>query len=79
MNHIDLNLNFSIMTINIRGLRSDKKRKVFYNWLHNNGGKNSIIFVQEAHCTLSIMSKWSKEWKGQCFYSHGDSNKCGVM
>ena len=25
------------------------------------------------------MSKWSKEWKGQCFYSHGDSNKCGVM
>ena len=55
------------------------KKKEFFNWLGSNNGHNSVTFVQEAHCDHKITDKWTKEWGGPAFYSHGSSNKCGVI
>ena len=59
-----------LKTINARGLRANKTRK-FFNWLGSHDGHNSITFVQEAHCDSNVEKKWSKEWSGQMFFSHG--------
>ena len=44
-------MSISIATININGLRDDKKRRTLIDWLISK--KINVICVQETHCTFS--------------------------
>jgi exonuclease III len=67
-------ISISIATININGLRDDKKRRTFFDWLISK--KINVICVQETHCTFSEIESWQNLWKssGGC----ESSWNCGV-
>ena len=66
-------LDFSVITLNVRGLRDHRKRIKMFNWCLKTGGKNSIYLLQEAHCTKEIETEWGQQWKGDSFFSFGTS------
>jgi exonuclease III len=67
-------MSISIATININGLRDDKKRRTFFDWLISK--KINVICVQETHCTFSEIESWQNLWKS----SGGCASRwnCGV-
>ena len=68
----------SFLSLNVRGLRDNKKRtKVLY-WLEN-VKKSDIIFLQETHSSPEVETIWFKNWPGKCFFSHGSTNSRGVL
>ena len=71
------NINLSIGTYNCRGLRGDRNRNKIFEWLR--GKEYDIVFLQEAHCTKQDECKWSNEWNGKIYYSHGSREARGVM
>ena len=36
--------------------------------------KYEIMGLQDTHSTSANVKIWEKEWGGQCFWSHGQSN-----
>jgi exonuclease III len=54
-------MSISIANININGLRDDKKRRTFFDWLISK--KINVICVQETHCTFSEIGSWQNLWK----------------
>ena len=42
-------LKFSILSLNVKGLRNNIKQHKIYHWIEENNGLNSIIFLQESH------------------------------
>ena len=43
---------FKLLSLNVRGIRSAKKRKALFMWL--NVRKYDIIFLQETYCTAEV-------------------------
>jgi len=76
---------FSVITLNINGLRSNpgKRKALFYGLLI---GRYDIVCLQETHHeSLGEARKWAEEgsgagspWVGPCFWSHLTSQSCGV-
>ena len=50
----------SIASINVKGLGNNRKRREVFNWLRNK--RQSIYFLQEAHCTEQNVDLWRSEW-----------------
>ena len=71
------NVNFKLLSLNVRGIRSSTKRKAFFLWL--NKQKADIIFLQETYCTKEVEAIWKTQYKGKVFYSHGTNHSHGVM
>ena len=46
------NLNFKILSLNVRGIRSFDKRKALFHWLSKE--KSNIIFLQETYSTQKL-------------------------
>ena len=66
-----------VATLNVSGLRNDKKRKSVFTWLRSLG--YDVIFLQETHCHLRRDEKrWSLEWDGQSIWSKGTNKSRGV-
>ena len=76
-NNINFNLNFSCISLNIRGLNKSIKRRKLFRWLHNS--KSDIIFLQETYSDPNIESYWRAEWGGDVYFSHGTKHSRGVM
>ena len=71
------NCNFSLVSQNARGLRTDRnKRETIFNYLK---AKGDIVFLQETHSTPESEIIWKNESGCEAFFSHGASNSCGVM
>ena len=70
---------FSVITLNVRGIRNYKKRIKLYNWLFKHGGNNCVIYLQEAHCTPETKKQWQQQWQGQSHFSYGTSQSGGVI
>ena len=69
----------NLLSLNVRGLRSAKKRREIFRWLKRYyNGKNSLVFLQETHSTKLDEKIWEKEWGSKILYSHGTSNSRGV-
>ena len=66
-----------MLSLNVRGIRSAKKRKALFMWL--NERKYDIIFLQETYCTVEVEDTWRTQWQGKLFSSHGTNHSCGVM
>ena len=70
-------MSLKLISINVNGMRDNKKRSVIFNWLKE---KNfDICLVQESHCaTQDDVNTWSKEWKGKSYWSPGTKMSRGV-
>ena len=68
--------NISIASLNVRGLREEKKRKKIYQHFRNL--KLSVVCIQETHSSKSDIELWSKQWGNKIVYSHGETNSKGV-
>ena len=70
-------LDFKILSLNARDIRSPEKRQALLIWLQKQ--KVAIIFLQETYSTKEIENNWKRQWKGPMFFGHGSNNSCGVL
>ena len=69
-------MSISICSLNVNGVRDSKKRSVLFHWLKMQNF--DLILLQETHCDVQNEKKWSQEWQGKTFWSHGNSSSRGV-
>ena len=65
-----------IVSLNVRGMRNDVKRRKIYK--HMREQKPDICLLQETHATNNDCYIWSNQWGNKCLYANGDSNARGV-
>ena len=73
INHVD----FKILLLNVRGLRSPTKRKALFLWLDQR--RYDIVFLQETYSTPDVEDIWRTQWQGKLYFSHGSNHSRGVM
>ena len=71
------NNEFNLLSLNVRGIRTFEKRKAVFSWLVNSDA--DIIFLQETYSTRDIENIWTKQWKGEMFFSHGGNHSRSVL
>ena len=71
------NINFKLLSLNARGIRSFDRRKSVFNWLFKSSA--DICFLQETYSTPEVDNEWKKQWKGKTFFSHGTNHSRGVL
>ena len=71
------NLDFKMLSLNVRGIRSFDKRRAFFNWIAKE--RSDIIFLQETYCTPEVENIWKSQWRGSVFFSHGSQHNRGVI
>ncbi len=59
----------------MNGLRQESKRSIIFKKLKQ---LDSIVYLQETHCTKYDEKAWKDKWVGQIFVSNGTSNSSGV-
>ena len=69
-------MDLKIVSLNVRGLGNNAKRKEVFNWLRSK--KQSIYMLQEAHCSDGTTDIWTCEWGCKALFSCCSSNKAGV-
>ena len=70
-------VDFKLLSLNVRGIRSPTKRKALFGWLGER--KYDIVYLQETYSTIDIESVWRTQWQGKLYFSHGSNHSCGVM
>ena len=70
-------LDFKMLSLNARGIRSPEKREALLIWLQKQ--KVDIIFLQETYNTKEVENNWKRQWKGPMFFAHGSNHSCGVL
>ena len=69
---------FSIGSLNARGINNIIKRKGIFDWAHQR--KFDILMLQECYCSEDVESKWTDDWGGgTCIFSHGTKHSKGTM
>ena len=72
-----LSHDFSVGSLNVRGLNNIIKRQAIFKWIKN---KNLDIFMlQECYSGEEDCSLWEDEWGGRCLFSHGSKHSRGTM
>ena len=66
---------FSIISVNVRGLREDVKRRALFDQCRI---RADITCFQETHGNKSIEQQWINEWGGRALFSHGSTQSRGV-
>ncbi|VDI10222.1 Hypothetical predicted protein [Mytilus galloprovincialis] len=66
----------NLTSLNVNGFGNDFKRKSMFLWLKK--FQSDIIFLQETHSTESYETIWKREWGGDIYFSHGETNSKGV-
>lgn len=65
-------IDLKILTLNVRGIRSRKKRKTLLSWFKQQE-KPDVIFLQETYVNEKLNRILSKEWTGLTYHSYTDS------
>ena len=68
---------FSIGSLNVRGINNVVKRNAIFKWLK--AKKFDIVFLQECYCGESDESVWLDEWEGTGLFSHGSKHSRGTV
>ena len=71
------NVDFKLLSLNVRGIRSSIKIKALFMWLTQQ--KADIIFLQETYSTKEVEDICNNQYNGKSFYSYGTNHSCGVM
>ena len=66
-----------LLTLNVRGLNSSRKRRQVFRWLHLQ--RSEIIFLQETYSSTETIKRWEAKWGGKVVASHGTTHSKGVM
>ena len=69
-------MSLSVASINVNGLRDNKKRNCIFLWLINH--KYDFVCLQETHCTYQTVEKWKNVGGGESTWNCGSSNTRGV-
>ena len=72
-------IKFTLISNNLKGLQSYKKRLEIFKYLKNKSGSSGILFLQETYSTKENEIRWIDDFNGQIHYSHGKSNSCRVL
>ena len=72
-----INVDFKLLSLNARGIRSFEKRKALFNWLSKS--RADICFLQETCSSPEVEQIWKKQWKGDIFFSHESCHSRGTM
>ena len=72
------NRKLNFISNNVKGLQNSTKRIKIFEYLKNKVTSDCFIFLQETHSNKDSEKRWSDEFKGQFFFSHGKTNSCGV-
>ena len=67
----------NLVTYNVKGLQQKVKRQKKFKYVSEHL-KEGIAFFQETHSTTECVKIWEKEWAGDIFVNHGESNNRGV-
>ena len=67
--------NIRIISINVRGLANQLKRRSIFNYYRQ---RADVLCLQETHCIDKYERVWINEWGGKGFFSNGESNSKGV-
>jgi len=65
-----MNTEIKVLSLNVRGLNKDTKRKSLYRWINEN--KFDISLLQETFCTKYSLKKFN--WSGDIFHSLSNSS-----
>jgi len=68
---------FHMASLNVRGLNNFKKRKRVFRWIRKQGF--NITFLQECYSTKEVENRWTNEWGGKVFFSHGTNHSKGTI
>ena len=49
--------NFQVTTLNVRGMRTFKKRKKMLHWFSKHEASKGVTFIQETHTTPECMQE----------------------
>ena len=71
------NVDFKLLRLNARGIRTFEKRKVIFSWLSKSGA--DICILQETYSTRDVENIWKNQWRGNLFFSHGTCHRKGVL
>ena len=55
----------SLLSLNIRGINADTKRKAVFDWLKRQEAQ--IVYLQETYSTPRVEAQWKKDWGGEIF------------
>ena len=72
-------LNFDILSWNVRGLGDYQKRCKLFNWVKKHRSKKAIVFMQETHLSDKTGKQWEQLWRGSIKFSHGTTSSKGVL
>ena len=64
--------NLHVGTLNVRGLKSRRKRIAIYEWINTNN--YDIMLLQETYCSKNDKTNFKSDWNGRSFHSVTDSN-----
>ena len=67
---------YDILSLNVRGIRDQLKRRSIFAYLKDHSPK--IIFLQETYSEPCDEMIWKSEWGGEIFFSHGTKHSKGV-
>ena len=70
-------MSHKLLTLNVRGLNSSRKRRQVFRWLHLQ--RSDIIFLQETYSSKTTIKQWEAEWGGKVVASHSTTHSKGVM
>ena len=70
-------MSHKLLTLNVRGLNSSRKRRQVFRWLHLQ--RSDIIFLQETYSSTETIKRWEAEWGGKVVASHSTTHSKGVM
>ena len=60
------NTMYDILSLNVRGIRDQLKRRSIFAYLKDHSPK--IIFLQETYSEPSDEMIWKSEWEGEIFF-----------
>ncbi|CAC5418185.1 E3.1.11.2 [Mytilus coruscus] len=69
--------NITILSMNVRGLFSNKKKRLdVFDWAK--GKHASIICFQETHSSKDVEKIWEEEWDNTCIFCQHNNRSAGV-
>ena len=72
-----MNYCINIFSFNTRGVANRTKRVVIFLWLKAKG--QCILLFQECHSNANQKNIWKRDWDGEIFFFHVESNCRGVL
>ena len=69
-------LPYDIISINVRGLRDQSKRRSIFSYLKDQNSK--LYFLQETYSEANDEIIWRNAWGVKIFFSHGNKHSKGV-